>query len=157
MEILNLLSALEGVEGGLADLYGWFSERLSDDGEVSGAFFRLSLQEKSHLNLVRYGRKLARQTPHDFHPVAVDGEVVEELVTAIRGFRERHPEPSVADAIRFALWAEGHAAERIHRTVLVDSNPSLAGVVASLASADREHQATLETLARRRGFLTGSS
>ena len=81
MEISNLLSALEGVEGGLADLYGWFSERLSEDGEVSGVFFRLSLQEMSHLNLVRYGRKLARQTPQAFQPVTVDGGLVEELVS----------------------------------------------------------------------------
>jgi rubrerythrin len=151
MEIPKLLAGLEGVEGGLAELYAWFADTFTGDAEIAAAFYRLSMQERSHLNLVRYGRTLARQTPQDFSPVASSNDdAVEELLKAMGGFRERHPAPTVEDALRFALWAEGHAAERIHRTVIVDANPSLSGVVASLAAADREHRAMLEILARRR-------
>lgn len=152
MEILKLLSGLESVEGSLAELYTWLSECLASDAEVAGVFFRLSLQEESHVNLVRYGRKLARRTAGRFRPVTTGAEPVTELLAAIGSFREGHPEPTVEDALRFALWAESHAAERIHRTVVVEANPSLSGVVASLAAADREHRAMLEVVARRRGL-----
>ncbi len=153
MDLGSLLNALEGVEQGLADLYGWFAECFEDEPAVAGTFYRLGIQERSHVNLVRYGRTLVRRAPKDFRPVQVETALVEELVRAILSFRRAHPGPTVAEAVAFALWAERHAAERIHRAVLVDSNPSLAGVVASLACADREHVAMLEAMARSRGLL----
>lgn len=152
MSIAGLLNALEGVEHGLAELYGWFAQRFDHDPVASGMFFRLSLQEQSHVNLVRYGRTLVRRSPKEFRPVPVNGRLIEELRESIETFRGSQDEPTLEDAVRFALRAEVHAAERIHRSVLVDSNPSLAGVVASLACADREHAALLEGFARQRGI-----
>ena len=150
MNLAAVLNALEGVEHGLAELYGWLAQLFDHDAAASGMFFRLSLQEQSHVNLLRYGRSLVRHSPKEFRAVPVDRALIEELVTRIHAFRSTQPGPTLEEAVVFAFRAESHAAERIHRAVLVDASPSLAGVVASLACADREHAALLEAFAQQR-------
>ncbi len=78
--------------------------------------------------------------------------MVDDLLQAIESFRASYREPTLTDAVSFALRAGAFAAGRGHRTVLVDSNPALASVMASLSSGDREHPAALDELARGRAI-----
>ncbi len=155
MQLLQILAWLEKVELEMASFYQWLSERFADDTEASGFFFRMCIQERSHANLLQYGRKIAVRHPRAFEPQAFEPTQVDELITLIGAFRREHPEPDLADAVRFAVRLEGHPVENLHREMLVRSNPDVAGMINSLANADREHQRVLEAFARSRGVQAG--
>ena len=151
MQVLQALGWLEKVELEMASFYAWLSERMADDAEASGFFFRMSIQERSHANLLRYGRKMVIRQPSDFGPVDVDPARVDELLSLIAAFREHNPSPGLEESLRFALRLEAHPVENLHRSILVESNPKVSLVISSLANADREHSQALSSFALARG------
>lgn len=153
MRITEVLSRLEAVESKMAEFYEWLSEVFESDTEASGLFFRMSLQERSHASLLRYGRKLANRNPLDFEDVDFDAASVEALLASVDGFRRDSPQPSLVDALFFAMKTECHPAENAHREVLAVSNPEIDGIIRSLAIADDEHHRTLQAFAQGRAAL----
>ena len=147
MKIQEILSELERIESEMASLYEWLSNTFSRDSDAAGLFFRMSLQEKSHASLVRYAKKLVSRSPTEFHDVDFDGASVSELITAIRGFRDSHPEPTLTEALLFAIKVEDHPAENSHRDVIRNSNPEVGRIIESLALADDEHHRLLRAFA----------
>jgi rubrerythrin len=150
MRILDVLSHLERIETEMASLYEWLSDAFASDSDAAGLFFRMALQEKSHASLLRYGRKLVSRSPTDFDDVEFDATSVDDLVDAIRSFRSNHPQPTLGEALLFAMKVECHPAENSHRRVIVRSNPEVGRVIESLATADEEHHRALETFAQAR-------
>lgn len=150
MRILQVLSQLERVETEMASFYEWLSEVFSCDAEASGLFFRMSLQEKSHASLLKYGRKLVHRCPNEFEDVDFDSEAVDSLLASVEEFRIDSPTPSLGEALFFAMKVECHPAENSHREVLTVSNPEISHVIRSLAIADDEHHKTLQTFAQAR-------
>jgi len=152
MKILTLLSSLEKIEIQMSTLYEWLSTVFKDDTEASGLFFRMAMQEKSHANLIRYGKNLVHRAPMDFSEVDFDPGVIDQLMAAIRSARESNPAPTLQQAIGLALDLEDSPAETAHRSILMNSNPEVAGVIRNLAAADEEHIAGLRAFAERRGI-----
>lgn len=150
MRIYQVLSKLERVEGKMAELYEWLSEVFESDPEASGLFFRMSLQEKSHSRLLKYGKKLVHRSPDEFEDVDFDAETVDALLASVDEFRAQSTEPSLAQALFFAMQVECHPAENSHRDVLSVSNPEISQVIRSLAIADAEHHDTLRAFAQQR-------
>ena len=150
-QILTALSAIGKVEAAVGEFYRWLSDVFVDDVEASGFFFRMSMQEKSHANLVSFCKKMVHRSPTDFHGVDVDLGQAADLLDTIERFRESHPRPGLGEALRFAMEIENHGAESIHRSVIIQSNPEVAGVINSLAKADHEHFEKLEVFAAERG------
>jgi rubrerythrin len=143
MKILNLLRTLESLEMTMAGLYQWLSERLADQ-EASAFFFRMSLQEKTHASVLRFSKRLVHASPRDFADVEVDEEEIHALIRRIETFKEEHPEPTLGEALLFAMRAEGAAAENLHSKVIVDSNPEVEKIIQGLAKADAEHHEALK-------------
>jgi rubrerythrin len=155
MKILALLSSLEKIELEMASLYEWLSGVFSEDLEASGLFFRMAMQEKSHANLIRYGKKLVHQTPSDFGEVDFDVSEIDPLLEAIRASKGQNPPPELDEAIALALSLEESPAERIHRKILIDSNPEVQNLIRSLAAADDEHLSGLKHFAAKRKLSVG--
>ncbi len=139
MQILTALGAIENIELSVAGLYEWFSDCLSDDREASGFFFRLAMQERSHANMVAFSKGLIRTSPAEFLPIDFDMELVDDLLQTINIFRAGHKKPTIEQALDFAMAIENHAAEGIHRSVVIQSNPELSNMINNLAKADQEH------------------
>jgi len=150
MQIQRVLAQLERVESEMARFYEWLSEVFASDGDASGLFFRMSLQEKSHAGLIKYGRKLVYRSPNEFEDVDFDETAVASLLESLGEFRADFPEPTLAEALFFAMKIEGHPAENGHRDVLAVSNPEISQMIKSLAIADEEHYRTLSTFAQAR-------
>jgi rubrerythrin len=150
MRIQQVLVQLERVESEMASFYEWLSEVFESDGEASGLFFRMSLQEKSHASLLKYGRKLVYRSPSEFDDVDFDETAIASLSALLAEFRTGHPKPSLAEALFFAMKIEGHPAENGHRDVLTISNPEISQMIKSLAVADEEHHQTLRAFAHQR-------
>lgn len=149
MQILTILSAIEKIESSVAKLYEWFSEVFASDGEASGFFFRLAMQERSHANMVSFSKNLVRRSPNEFATVDFDMALVDDLMDTIIRFRVDNPQPSLADALDFAMSIESHGAEGIHRSTVIQSNPEIAEMVNNLATADREHFKLLQNYAEK--------
>jgi rubrerythrin len=150
MQIQQALVQLERVESEMARFYEWLSEVFESDGDASGLFFRMSLQEKSHASLLKYGLKLVYRSPNEFEDVDFDDEAVTSLLESLGKFRAETPEPTLAEALFFAMKIECHPAENGHREVLAVSNPEISQMIKSLAIADDEHHQTLSTFAQQR-------
>jgi rubrerythrin len=153
MRIFEALSRLESVESKMAEFYEWLSEVFETDADASGLFFRMSLQERSHARLLRYGRKLVSRSPQDFDDVDFDAASVDALLAEVEDFRGRSPEPSLGEALFFAMKTECHPAENAHREVLAVSNPEIGQIIRSLAIADEEHHQTLKSFAQQRAAV----
>ena len=128
-------------------LYEWFSVVFKEDTEASGLFFRMAMQEKSHANLVRYGKKMVRQSPIDSSEIDLNPAEIEELLDAIQMARQHDPSPSLEQAIGIALYLEDSPAESAHRSILMHANSEVAGLIRSLVTADDEHVAGLRAFA----------
>jgi rubrerythrin len=152
MKILSLLTSLEKIELQMSSLYDWLSDVFEDDAEASGLFFRMAMQERSHANLIRYGKKLVHRAPADFAEVDFDPDEIDRLLAAIGDAIEADPAPTLEQAIGLALALEDSPAETAHRSILIHSNPEVAGVIRSLAAADEEHAEGLRTFAEKRGL-----
>lgn len=153
MRIFEVLSRLEMIESKMADFYEWLSEVFDSDSDASGLFFRMSLQEKSHASLLKYGRKLVSRSPQDFEDVDFDAESVDSLLASVDSFRVDSPQPSLDKALFFAMQVECHPAENAHREVLAVSNPEIGQIIRSLAIADDEHHQTLKSFAQERASI----
>lgn len=149
MQILTVLSAIENIESSVAKLYEWFSECFTADREASGFFFRLAMQERSHATMVAFSKGLVRRSPTDFSSVDFDMALVDDLLQTVTDFRTQHPRPSVAQALDFAMAIESHAAEGIHRSMVIQSNPEVADMINNLAKADKEHFKLLKDYAEK--------
>jgi rubrerythrin len=147
MKLLNILNSLEKVEMTMAGFYEWLSEQFSDHEEAAGFFYRMSMQEKAHASMIRFARRLVHASPSDFDDVPANLSEIENVVDLIQDFRSRHPEPTLGQALLFAMKMESELAENIHRSVVIDSNPEVANVINSLAAADREHHDALKAFA----------
>lgn len=152
MKILSLLSSLEKVEVEMSGLYEWLSAVFEDDAEASGLFFRMAMQERSHANLIRYGKKLVHRSPLDSTELDFDPAEIEGLVAAIRAAKGHNPPPTLEQAIGIAIDLEDCPAETAHREILLHSNPEVAGVIRNLTAADEEHMEGLRAFAERRGI-----
>lgn len=139
MQILTVLSAIENIESSVANLYEWFSEVFAADPEASGFFFRLAMQERSHANMVAFSKSLVRSKPVEFSGVDFDMNLVDDLIHTLDVFRAGNRKPTLGQALGFAMEIEGHAAEGIHRSMVIQSNPDVSNMINSLAKADREH------------------
>ncbi len=149
MQTLTVLSAIENIESSVAKLYEWFSECFTADREASGFFFRLAMQERSHANMVAFSKGLVRRSPNDFSSVDFDMALVDDLLQMVSNFRTQHPQPSLPQALDFSMAIENHAAEGIHRSMVIQSNPEVADMINNLAKDDREHSRLLKEYAER--------
>ncbi|MCP4900850.1 MAG: hypothetical protein GY906_28115 [bacterium] len=158
MEIIVVLNALEKLETELGNFYEWLSEKLADEhDDTSGFFFRMSTQERSHANLVRYGKRLVHQNGHRFQNVDVNLDPLNEFIASIASFREEHSRPRPTEALLFAMKLETDTEVDVHRSAIESTNPEFTNLMKSLADADRKHFETLKEFANRHSQMFSAS
>jgi rubrerythrin len=153
MDFLRALRTLERLERKLAELYAWFGELYTKDEDAAFVFHRMYLEERSHVSLVEYQRRLARANPSAFGDVDADLAGVEEAIARIEAFRGNGQSPELVEAIRFALELEASAAKSHLRGAVRESSPDMARLMGSLGRADRQHAGSLRQLAESRGLV----
>ncbi len=72
MDIMQVLRPLEQLERKLAELYQWFADLFENDSDAAFTFHRMFLEERMHMNLIEYQRRLARGKPGAFGDIYVD-------------------------------------------------------------------------------------
>jgi hypothetical protein len=153
MDIMQVLRPLEQLERRLAELYQWFADLFESDSEAAFTFHRMFLEERAHVHLIEYQRRLARGNPGAFGEVEVDIAGVERAIASIDAFRDNGGPPTLDRAVRLALELESGAAITHLRAAIRQSSPEMARLLDSLGKGDRRHQRALRQLAERRGFV----
>ena len=146
MDLVTLLRPLEDLEGAMADLYEHLSAVFHDDDEVAGAFFRLSLDERRHLGMVRHARRLARTGPGVFGDVDAEPSEVNAALAEAARLRAADGELDLVGYLRAVLSLEVGAAEGHYRLLVAQANPEIASLLEALSGEDRRHAGALREL-----------
>src|SRR5271157_6218330 len=116
MNIQSLLKPLAEFEAAIGDLYKWFAEVFVADKEAAFTFYRLATEERAHVDLIEYQRRLVRSNPGAFSEVSVDLDEVKELSALAASGRSEPQPPSLKEAVALAFQLETSAAEYHFRT-----------------------------------------
>ncbi len=146
MDLVTLLRPLEALEAAMAEMYEHLSSVFGGDPEASGVFFRLALEERRHLGMVRHARRLARTGPNAFGEVDADLAEVQRALEEAARLRAADGGTDLAGALRAALEIEVGAAEGHYRLIVAHANPEIASLLEALSGDDRRHAAALREL-----------
>ena len=99
------------------------------DSEASGCFFELSIEEKSHADLLDYQLRLIRKSSVMFDDVEFDMESVNLLIAKIDSQIYSKEPDSLESALKFGMELENNALEYHHRTLIAESNPEVGDLI----------------------------
>ncbi len=151
MDPQAFFKTLSEFEGRVGEFYQWCSSVFEADPEATSVFRQLAKEERSHVSLVEFQRRLARNSPAEFADVSLDLKPVEETLAMIAEIRGAATPPSLDEALRHALAFEASAAEYHYKTAMQQAHPGTAKLLEALCTGDREHRQRLLEFARARG------
>jgi rubrerythrin len=152
MQIQSLLKPLAEFEAAIGDLYEWFAEVFATDHEAAFTFYRLATDERAHVSLIEYQRRLVRNNPAAFSEVSADLDELQELSSLATSVRNGPQPPSLEEAVALTFRLEGSAAEYHFRNAMRQANPDTARLLDGLGKADRVHVVALRDFAKGRGL-----
>ncbi len=152
MRVLNVLDEIAKLELKLMDLYNFFSNLFKDDQDASSSFFKLSLDEKQHAELVQYQKRVVRKNPNDFLEISIDINEIREIISKVESIMRSPVPPKLEESIKFALLMEKSAAEYHYKSAMEQSNPEFANFLNNLSSVDNDHYETIKKLAERKNI-----
>lgn len=121
----------------LMDLYKWLAAAYPADENAGDFFSRLSLDEQSHGDLIKYQQRVVRKSPKEFGDVEIDEEAIRNALSEIEQFRASNH--SLKDAIRFAMNIENSTAESYFNSVMHQSNQDFAKLLKQLSATCSKH------------------
>jgi hypothetical protein len=152
VDIINALEILKKLELKIRDLYEYYRNIFQVDKEASACFFELSLEEKSHADLIDYQLRTVRKNRGMFCDVEFDMQPLNRLIARIESRASSKEPVSLEDALKFVIELENDALEYHYRRLIVKSNPAVEELLDRLGTSDKEHCDRLRNLALRRGF-----
>lgn len=152
MHIQNLLKPLEDLEATLFRLYQYLGELFPLDEEAKALFYRMSIEEKSHVVQVRYQKKLVLQNPGIFSQVQIDTTEIRALTDEANAIMTARRRLTVGEAALIALRFETTAAESHLRSAIRQANPDLVRLLTALGAGDKQHLENLIEFMEKRGI-----
>ncbi len=146
MDIFKVFDSIEKLELKISELYKYFHRLFINKKEVAALFFRLSLDEQSHADLVKYQRRLPRQNKNLSKDIEIDISRVDELISAIDKIIGSQQILSLKEAIKLSIEIEYDVLEYHGRSALIKENPELAELLKNLSGEDKEHINRLKEL-----------
>ncbi len=138
--IYTVLRLLEDLEDSISMLYQRFSDDYAIDEATSFFFYKLSLDEIAHRDLVRYQLKLLRNArPDAYNDVDIDINIIRELIDNIEKKLNSDEKYPINRAVDIALEIESNAAEHHYKGAMKQAMPEMARLLDSLGKADKEH------------------
>jgi rubrerythrin len=147
MDVLTVLRKLGDLERDMENVYEWLATAFNGDEQAVDFFHKLAQEEQAHLNLVKYQERVVRKTPGEFSDVEISLPSIEKSFQKTLEFRKTNP--TIKDALRFALDMETDVSEHYAASVMEQSNESFAQMVKGLMETQKdEHYKRLLEFAR---------
>ncbi len=151
MHIQFVFRPLEDLESALVELYQWYADVFTLDPEARALFIKMATEERNHVALVRYQKKLVTKNMSMFGDVDIDLDDVRTLTVEARSLLKANPRPSIEEAVTTALRFERSASESHLRSAMKQANPDLAKLLSALCQGDKGHMGGLLEFAKKRG------
>ncbi len=151
MLILRVLESLETIETKIADLYELFSKIFAEDAGAASFFYRMSVDETAHANLVRYQRRVVVQNMKLVKEISLDLDAVNATLERVISVLSEPPY-SLEEALKIALEIEKSLAEAHSLTAVAQAIPDFSRLLSSLSGFDSRHCEVVEDFAASRGF-----
>lgn len=148
MDIFKVFDSIEKLELKISELYQYFHKLFTDEKEAGALFFRLSLDEQSHADLIKYQRRLARQNKNLSKDIEMDISRVDKLISGIDKIIGSHKPLSLREAIKLSIEIENDTMEYHGRHALIKGHPEIAELLKNLSGEDQEHINLLRELAK---------
>ena len=153
MHILKVLGHLERLESSAKFLYENYSKLFSEDREVSGLFYSLSLNKQSRAELVRYQKRIVMKSPDDFQEVEVDMDAIEKDMLRVKAASAHGDKTTLEDAVKLTVRLETDVAGGYYRSVMEQSNPQVGRLLRSLDTESNEQLRNITFFALRHGWV----
>lgn len=152
MNLLEVLKQYEELEAKMAELYRMFSESFAQDEQAALFFYRLSGEEMSHRDLIRFQLRLVQKDSAVFDGIDLELPALNSLLAKVGAIFQSPRTWSLKEAIRFALAMENDAGEFHLRSRNIQPDQPLSQLLHSLGRADRAHGLALVELAETHGI-----
>jgi rubrerythrin len=153
MNIIKALEILKKLELKAEELYSHYHNLYKEDKEAAGLFFGLSLEERSHADLINYQLRTIKKNKNLFADVEFDDGPLNQWISEIDAQITSGKSIPLAEAIQFGIKLESDAVECHYCTLIRTVNPELGELINKLTSADEEHHDKLKMLADNKGYL----
>lgn len=150
-DIAKALEIIKKLELSAQAFYEYYHDVFSADKEASGCFFMLSLEEKSHADLIDYQIRTIRKNKSLFNNVEFDAGVLNQWISKLEAHIASKEPASLESVLQIALELETDALEHQYIKLIAQSNPDVGELIKKLTAAENEHYKKLQKLALSRG------
>ena len=130
------LLALERVEQGMVELYNHFYKLFSKDLSTSFVFYKMSLDERSHVAVLKHLKKLKKEHPEMFTNVHFDIIEIEKILVKIDE-AVKLTDCTIKDAIKKILDIESAIDEQYITLSTLSNMSSTSYLIRTLNNTDR--------------------
>lgn len=148
MDIVKALIRMEKIEEMAAELYKYYHLAFKADKEASYLFYSLYIEEKGHMNLVHYVKRLVRQNPKNFENPAVESEDLDRILERLHSEIGKQGRFSLAEALRTSEELESGLCEGYLKYLLSANNDILANLYGALG--EKNHVTKVADFIKRR-------
>jgi|YelNatPaOPRAMG01_1025707.scaffolds.fasta_scaffold51925_1 rubrerythrin len=146
MDILKALDIIEKLELKLSELYSHLSKLFSDNKEVSGIFFKLSIEEKGHADLIKFQRRLILKSKDLKKDIELDMVEINNIMQKADSILKSQYQITIKDALKSAIELENDSGEYHYRNFIKYGNSDLSLLLENLSKYDNEHIEQLKEL-----------
>lgn len=132
MDIVRALIRMEKIEEMAAELYKYYHLAFKADKEAAYLFYSMYIEEKGHMNLVHYVKRLVRQNPKNFENPVVEPEDMDRILERLYSEIGKQGRFSLAEALRTAEELENGLCEGYLKYLLSANNDILANLYGAL-------------------------
>lgn len=145
MRFLSVLYKLEEIEEGMAKFYKSLCEKFNSNLKASTLFYTMYIEEKNHLNLIRYQKKIVWQNQNLFKDIEVNIEKIEIIVKKVKDALSSLNTMDLKESLNKALELEKEVAEGHLVKWTRDSNLKFAFFISELIKDDLKHYGKLDS------------
>lgn len=154
MGLAKIIAWLSEWENQKGNYYLWLSKIFASDSEASSLFSQLNNAKNLCSLNVNSVLKLLIKSGKNFKEIELDPGLMTELLTKIDNFKNLYPEPSLQQALNFAIKIESEPALLELSKKILASQPGLKPLINTLVSSWGEHYALLKKFASSRGICS---
>ena len=148
MDIIRALIRMEKIEEMAAELYKYYHLAFKVDKEASYVFYSMYIEEKGHMNLVHYVKRLVRQNPKNFENPALEPEDLDRILERLHSEIGKQGRFSLAEALHVTEELESGLCEGYLKYLLSANNDILSNLYGALG--DKSHVTKVSGFIKRR-------
>jgi len=141
MELEKALSIIEKFESHLSQTYEILKSRFADDSEASGLFYRLSINEQSHCDTVRYQQRVARNSDLLQAPVQMDMDAINQAMDTVQYLTTASL--PLDETLKHCLSIENNPSATYFLSIMEQVSQEIAPLLKNMINLYREHYADL--------------